>query len=123
MTKNVLLLTRGIGRGRAERPLASGIGHIDGSCYHMEVAYLPVSLPQVVVIRDGADAAMVPSSAEAHGEARLQLGLPEGEQVVGTVGNLTAKKNDAFLLRPIAVLIAEPRPVRVVLVGTVLGLS
>jgi glycosyltransferase involved in cell wall biosynthesis len=40
VTTNVLLVTKGLGRGGAERLLVSGIGHLDRSRFHVEVAYL-----------------------------------------------------------------------------------
>jgi glycosyltransferase involved in cell wall biosynthesis len=232
MTKNLLLLAKGLGRGGAERLLVSGIRYLDRSRYHVEVAYLlpwkdalvgelesldvpvhlldnrraldprwalrlrprvtdrgvdlvhthmpyvaigarlvvprrvslvhtehnlwsryrtptrvanmmtigrnreviavsaavaasmrippwaPISLPPVEVVRHGADVAQISFGADARAGARARLGLADDEHVVGTVGNFTAKKDQASLLRAVALLTAQERPVRAVLVGT-----
>ncbi len=232
MPKKILMLTKGLGQGGAERLLVSGIGHIDRSRYHLEVAYVlpwkdalvseldaldvpvhllesrrafdvrwvrglrdlvdergidlvhthmpyvgigarlalpravptlhtehnlwkryrpttrvanmmtiarnrsviavsdavaasmeppkwvPVVLPPVVVIRYGADTTRIASGQDARTRARECLGYRDDDQIVGTVGNLTAKKDHASLLRATALLAGSGRRVRLVIVGT-----
>jgi glycosyltransferase involved in cell wall biosynthesis len=78
------------------------------------------SVPVEVVVH-GADTSLVVRGPGARDEARRRLGLPADVPVVGTVGNFTAKKDQATLVRAFAALppepeLAEPRAV-LVLVG------
>ena len=68
--------------------------------------------PQPEVVVHGVEAAMGPPGDPA--EARARLGLPGDGPVVGTVGNFTAKKDHATLVRALALL---PDDVHLVLVG------
>ncbi|MFD9124117.1 glycosyltransferase [Kitasatospora sp. NPDC059571] len=52
----------------------------------------------VTVVHHGPDLAGAPAGAAARAAARAELGLPQDAVVVGTVGNLTAKKDQATLL-------------------------
>jgi glycosyltransferase involved in cell wall biosynthesis len=56
------------------------------------------------VIVHGPDLTLVVSGPEVRAEARARLALPAGARVVGTVGNFTAKKDQATLLRAVASL-------------------
>jgi glycosyltransferase involved in cell wall biosynthesis len=80
--------------------------------------WLPVPLPPIEVIRHGADTTRVLSGDLARTRARARLGLTEHREVVGTVGNFTRKKDQACLLRAVALLVAQGRPVHAVLVGS-----
>lgn len=61
------------------------------------------SVPVTVVVH-GTDPGRVASGPDARAEARSRLGLPAEARVVGTVGNFTAKKDQASLLRAFASL-------------------
>jgi glycosyltransferase involved in cell wall biosynthesis len=50
-------------------------------------------------------------------EARRRLGVPDGCPVIGTVGNLTPKKDHATLLRAFALVVDDLPQARLVLVG------
>jgi glycosyltransferase involved in cell wall biosynthesis len=65
------------------------------------------SVPVEVVVH-GADTSLVVRGADARDEARRRLGLPADVPVVGTVGNFTAKKDQATLVRAFAALPPEP---------------
>ncbi len=62
-------------------------------------SWMPVALPPVEVVLHGANLASVRRGMEARSMARSRLGLTDDEPVIGTVGNFTAKKDHASLLR------------------------
>ncbi|MFJ5886409.1 glycosyltransferase [Kitasatospora cineracea] len=70
------------------------------------------------VVHHGPDLGGAPSGPAARRAARAELGLPEGALVVGTVGNLTAKKDQATLLAAFARLREREPDARLVLVGS-----
>lgn len=73
----------------------------------------------VEVVSHGIDTQRLrPAEAEARAAARLELGLAPDAPVVGTVGNFTAKKDQATLLEAAARLVGEHPGLRVVLVGS-----
>lgn len=65
----------------------------------------------------GIDPDEVVSGPEARAAARAELGLGDDEVVVGTVGNLTPKKDHRTLLEALARLDGDLGPVRGVIVG------
>lgn len=75
--------------------------------------------PAVEVMVQGINVDRARHGEAARSLARQRLGLPveDGELVVGTVGNLTAKKNHALLLDAVAQL-RRTRRVRAVVVGS-----
>ncbi|MFC8716673.1 glycosyltransferase [Kitasatospora sp. NPDC057198] len=72
----------------------------------------------LTVVHHGPDLGGAPSGPAARRAARAELGLPEGALVVGTVGNLTAKKDQATLLAAFALLRGKEPDARLVLVGS-----
>ena len=74
-------------------------------------------LPPVEVLVHGIDLDRAPDRKTA-AEARHLLGLPDDAPVLGTVGNLTAKKDQTTLLRALALLRCSHPGVRLVIVGT-----
>ena len=74
------------------------------------------SVPVEVVVH-GTDPRLVVRGPAARAAARTQLDLPADALVVGTVGNFTAKKDQATLLRAVAELSPAGRDVVAVLVG------
>ena len=72
----------------------------------------------VVLHGVGADRAAPHGVATARATARASLGLGPDEPVIGTVGNFTAKKDQATLLRAVARLGERLPAVRLVLVGS-----
>jgi glycosyltransferase involved in cell wall biosynthesis len=72
----------------------------------------------VDVVLHGVEADRARVSSTARAEARARLGLGADEPVVGTVGNFTAKKDHANLLRAVQRVRAEIPTVRVVLIGS-----
>ncbi|MFJ5234921.1 glycosyltransferase [Kitasatospora sp. NPDC088391] len=72
----------------------------------------------LTVVHHGPDLGGAPSGPAARRAAREELGLPEGALVVGTVGNLTPKKDQAGLLAAFELLRAEHPTARLVVVGT-----
>jgi len=74
------------------------------------------SVPVEVVVH-GTDPRLVVRGEAARASARAELGLPADALVVGTVGNFTAKKDQATLLRALAALPRRDREVVLVLVG------
>ncbi|MGW4698578.1 glycosyltransferase [Kitasatospora cineracea] len=70
------------------------------------------------VVHHGPDLGGAPSGPAARRAARAELGLPEDALVVGTVGNLTAKKDQATLLAAFALLREREPDARLVLVGS-----
>lgn len=76
------------------------------------------SPPPVHVLIHGIDLATVRTGREARTEARARLSLGEGELVVGTVGNFTAKKDHRLLVGAVALLHAGGLGARLVLVGS-----
>ncbi len=73
-------------------------------------------MPPVETLYHGVDPPSMPAPAPAS-EIRKQLGIPPGAPVVGTVGNLTPKKDHASLLEA-AVLMRRAIPeARVIVVG------
>jgi len=75
------------------------------------------SVPVEVVVH-GTDPRLVVRGDAARATARSELGLDPDALVVGTVGNFTAKKDQATLLRAVAALPDRGREVALVLVGT-----
>lgn len=77
-----------------------------------------MSLPPVSVIHHGIDERLVRRGSAARAHGRGLLGLTDEDLVIGTVGNLTAKKDQRSLLAAAGMLSrAHPR-LRVVLIGT-----
>ncbi|MFD8481667.1 glycosyltransferase [Kitasatospora sp. NPDC059673] len=72
----------------------------------------------LTVVHHGPDLGDAPSGPAARRAARAELGLPEDALVIGTVGNLTAKKDQASLLAAFALLRREHPNSRLVLVGS-----
>ncbi|GAA2094124.1 hypothetical protein GCM10009759_21370 [Kitasatospora saccharophila] len=72
----------------------------------------------LTVVHHGPDLGGAPSGPAARRAARAELGLPEDALVVGTVGNLTAKKDQATLLAAFALLRDKEPDARLVLVGS-----
>ncbi|MFK0195519.1 glycosyltransferase [Kitasatospora sp. NPDC090308] len=70
------------------------------------------------VVHHGPDLGGAPSGPAARRAARERLGLPPEALVVGTVGNLTAKKDQATLLAAFAMLRGREPDARLVLVGS-----
>ncbi|WP_282205189.1 glycosyltransferase [Kitasatospora fiedleri] len=70
------------------------------------------------VVHHGPDLGGAPSGPAARRAARERLGLPPEALVVGTVGNLTAKKDQATLLAAFALLRGREPDARLVLVGS-----
>ena len=73
--------------------------------------------PPVETLYHGLDWSSRPAPASRAG-ARAALGIPEDAPVVGTVGNLTAKKDHATLLAASGILRRKVPDLRVVVVGT-----
>ncbi|MFF1908079.1 glycosyltransferase [Kitasatospora sp. NPDC058218] len=71
----------------------------------------------VHVVHHGPDLAGAPQGPEARAAARAELGLPHDAFVVGTVGNLTPKKDQATLLAAHARLRPHHPRARLVLIG------
>ncbi|MDD9370108.1 MAG: glycosyltransferase, partial [Acidimicrobiales bacterium] len=74
------------------------------------------SVPVEVIVH-GTDPSLVVTGEGAREAARAALDLPATARVVGTVGNFTAKKDQATLLRAFASLPDAPTDTRLVLVG------
>ncbi|MFB7948445.1 glycosyltransferase [Kitasatospora phosalacinea] len=72
----------------------------------------------LTVVHHGPDLDGAPSGPAARRAARAELGLPEDALVVGSVGNLTAKKDQASLLAAFALLRGRVPGARLVLVGS-----
>ena len=66
----------------------------------------------------GVEACNVRRDPGARSSARAALGLGADEPVIGTVGNLTAKKDHETLLRAIALAREEVPAIRLVLIGS-----
>lgn len=73
--------------------------------------------PPVETLYHGLDWSAIPPAA-SRDEARAELGIPADAAVVGTVGNLTPKKDHATLLAAAAELRRSVPDLRVVVVGT-----
>jgi glycosyltransferase involved in cell wall biosynthesis len=75
--------------------------------------------PPVYVIHHGAElVANGPLTPESRARARRTLGLREGALVIGTVGNLTPKKDHRTLLEATARVAAHHREIQLVLIGS-----
>jgi glycosyltransferase involved in cell wall biosynthesis len=74
--------------------------------------------PSIDVVYHGADLASARRGPDARAAARSALGLAPDDLVIGTVGNLTAKKDHATLFDAVATLVPEHPRLRLVLVGT-----
>lgn len=74
-------------------------------------------VPPVEVVVQGIDVAAASTGPVARAEARRLLDLGPDEPVVGTVGNLTPKKDQAMLLAAFAAVLAAHPSARLVLVG------
>jgi glycosyltransferase involved in cell wall biosynthesis len=75
------------------------------------------AMPPIEVLLHGINLD-VPRSIDARARARRLLALPENAPVIGTVGNLTAKKDQATMLRALRQLQQTIPGVRLVIVGT-----
>lgn len=75
-------------------------------------------LPPVEVLIHGIDIDGVRRSNGTRRSARAVLGLPEDSQVIGTVGNFTAKKDQATLLRAFALLASKRPQLHLVMLGS-----
>ncbi|MEU1507347.1 glycosyltransferase [Kitasatospora sp. NPDC005748] len=71
----------------------------------------------VHVVHHGPDLAGAPQGPAARAAARAGLGLPQDAFVVGTVGNLTPKKDQSTLLAAHAELCRGRPPARLVVIG------
>ncbi|MEV4560324.1 glycosyltransferase [Kitasatospora sp. NPDC049285] len=71
----------------------------------------------LTVVHHGPDLGDAPSGPAARRAARAELGLPPDALVIGTVGNLTAKKDQATLLAAFALLRRAHPDAVLVLVG------
>ncbi|GAA2839129.1 hypothetical protein GCM10010505_72740 [Kitasatospora aburaviensis] len=72
----------------------------------------------VTVVHHGPDLSGAPEGPAARADARTGLGLPQDAFVVGTVGNLTPKKDQATLLAAHAELHRRHPGARLVLIGS-----
>jgi len=72
----------------------------------------------VDVVLHGVESSDVRRDPGARSAARAALGLGADEPVIGTVGNLTAKKDHETLLRAIALARKEVPTIRLVLIGS-----
>jgi glycosyltransferase involved in cell wall biosynthesis len=88
----------------------------DGVAASIRSPLVRPAVPVEVVVH-GADTSLVVTGAGARAEARRRLGLPPDAPVVGSVGNFTAKKDQATLVRAFAALPPELAEARLVLVG------
>ena len=75
-----------------------------------------LSMPEVEVLAHGIDE-LVGETKDAHSRAREVLGLRDDELVIGTVGSLTPKKDQATLIDAAALLAPKHPSLRVVIVG------
>lgn len=73
--------------------------------------------PVVEVLTHGIDIEAVRAGADARQEARQRLRLPTSAFVVGTVANMTPKKDQETLLRAMALVIRDEPSAQVVIVG------
>jgi glycosyltransferase involved in cell wall biosynthesis len=72
----------------------------------------------IEVVTHGVDPGRARRGAAACDRARAELGLEPGDAVIGTVGNFTAKKDQASLLRAMAAVVRDHPRARLVLVGS-----
>jgi glycosyltransferase involved in cell wall biosynthesis len=103
--------------------------------YHRNVAVLAVSqgvaqsikpplalralrMPHVEVMIHGIEPSTIRRGPEARSAGRALLHLADDVPVVGTVGNFTAKKDQAGLLDAVALLVADHPRLRLVMVGS-----
>lgn len=89
---------------------------VAGSIRPRHVPRLRSGRPVVEVVHHGAS--LRAGDAASADEARRRLGLPPGVPVVGTVGNLTPKKDQATMIRAVAELRRTVPDARLVLVGS-----
>lgn len=75
-------------------------------------------LPEVAVLIHGIDPAQVRIGPEARATARGRLGIRHGDRVIGTVGNLTPKKDHATMIRAFARLAGDLDGVHLVIIGS-----
>ena len=87
----------------------------EASFAHLQQAY-GVSNSKAVLTLNGIDMELFKSKCD-RGKLRESLGLKPGETVVGTVGNLRREKNQALLIRAVAMLKDWGRPCKAVIVG------
>ncbi|MDQ6878894.1 MAG: glycosyltransferase [Candidatus Dormibacteraeota bacterium] len=81
-------------------------------------AYWPgVAWPRIDVIHHGIDLEGVRSGKESREAARAILGLGPDDFAVGTVGNLTPKKDHRTLLEAVALLVPRYERLRLVVIG------
>lgn len=76
------------------------------------------SAPPVEVLVHGIDLSTVRRDPATRARTRAALGFDDDELVVGTVGNLTAKKDHRTLLAAVELLAASEPRVRLVVVGS-----
>jgi glycosyltransferase involved in cell wall biosynthesis len=74
--------------------------------------------PPVEVLLHGINLNEIRPPTVGRGAARDALGMAPGDLVIGTVGNLTRKKNQQMLLHAVAILAERVPNVRLVVVGT-----
>jgi glycosyltransferase involved in cell wall biosynthesis len=73
--------------------------------------------PRVEVLHHGIDETLIRGGLDVWTKARRRLGRSEGDLVVGTVGSMTAKKDQATLLRAFAGVRRAVADVHLVVVG------
>jgi glycosyltransferase involved in cell wall biosynthesis len=100
-------------RNAAVMAVSEGVAE---SMHTSRTSHAEAALPVEVVVH-GIDLATLHHGAAARAHARTLLDLPADVQVVGTVGNFTAKKDHACLIDAFAAVVAEQRDARLVLVG------
>lgn len=74
--------------------------------------------PKVEVVIHGIDQRTVNTSPTARADARATLGIGPDDEVIGTVGNFTPKKDHRVLLGALALLVPEHPTLRLVIVGS-----
>lgn len=77
-----------------------------------------LTLPEVRTVRHGIDESQVRRGPDARRAARARLGLRGDRTVVGTVGNMTAKKDQATLIHALDLVRQPGTDVQLVLVGS-----
>lgn len=74
--------------------------------------------PRIEWLHHGVDVASAPRGATARRVAREALGIGEGALVVGTVGNLTPKKDHAGLLAAFELVVSDVPEAMLLLIGS-----
>jgi glycosyltransferase involved in cell wall biosynthesis len=78
----------------------------------------PMRTPPIEVLLHGINLNEIRPHETDRDRARNSLGIGDDEIVIGTVGNLTRKKNQQMMLRAVALLAQRVPNVRLVIVGT-----